>query len=198
MSEFWNSRFSAEEYFYGTDPNVYFKDTLNTLTPGKLWVPGAGEGRDAVYAATQGWQVDAFDLSSAGKEKAEKLATTMGVTVNYQLADAADIAPGNNYYDAIALVYFHLPSQLRSAFLKKCINALKPGGMIIIEAFEPKQLNNSSGGPKDIDMLCTADILAADLAGMTILQNEETTTILNEGDHHKGFANIVRLKGIKN
>ena len=72
--QFWNERYAQKEYVYGKAPNAFFKSVIDQLKPGRLLVPGAGEGRDAVYAATLGWQVDAFDSSETGREKALSLA----------------------------------------------------------------------------------------------------------------------------
>ena len=74
MKEFWEIRYAEKQYAYGENPNVYFKEQLDKLKPGKILLPAEGEGRNAVYAAKQGWEVMAFDLSSEGKNKAEKLA----------------------------------------------------------------------------------------------------------------------------
>ena len=74
MKEFWNERYSEKDFVYGKAPNVFIKSILDQMEPGRVLVPGAGEGRDAVYAATLGWQVDAFDISEAGQQKAQILA----------------------------------------------------------------------------------------------------------------------------
>jgi hypothetical protein len=63
MNNFWDERYADEEYVYGTTPNQYFKQELEKLTPGKILLPGEGEGRNAVFAATQGWKVTARSKS---------------------------------------------------------------------------------------------------------------------------------------
>ena len=74
MKNFWDERYSNKEFVYGTLPNQFFKDQLDKLKPGKILMVGEGEGRNAVYAAKLGWQVDAIDSSNVAKEKAAKLA----------------------------------------------------------------------------------------------------------------------------
>lgn len=74
MQDFWNERYNREEYVYGEAPNEYFRQQLQTLTPGSILMPLEGEGRNGVYAAGLGWQVDAFDMSTEGKRKALQLA----------------------------------------------------------------------------------------------------------------------------
>ncbi|MBS1593705.1 MAG: methyltransferase domain-containing protein [Bacteroidetes bacterium] len=197
MREMWEQRYGAEEYAYGREPNEFFKSEIGKIKPGRLLVAGAGEGRDAVYAATQGWQVDAFDLSEKGREKALRLAADHGVQINFSVTDAARYVAVPGSYDAVALIYFHLPPVVRTHLYTEVIRGLKPGGVLVVEAFTPSQLSNNSGGPKDISMLVTAEVLRGLCADMRIVLCEETQTTLNEGPYHQGHADIVRLIAVK-
>ena len=100
----WDSRYSAEEYIYGIEPNEYLRHFLDSRKPGRILFPAEGEGRNAVYAASLGWQVDAFDQSETGRQKALKLAAMKGVSINYGLISLEDWQPDSNIYDAVALV----------------------------------------------------------------------------------------------
>jgi len=197
MKEFWNGRYAEKEFIYGKEPNEFFKAQLAELKPGKLLLPCEGEGRNAVYAAMQQWDVDALDQSEKGKEKCIQLAEENKVVVNYQIADVAEIDFGENKYDAIALIYAHFPPNIRKKIHEKCAKALKPGGSIILEAFNPLQLKNSSGGPKDMDLLYTIPMLQDDFIDLKIKYIENLTTNLKEGNYHIGEANIIRLIAIK-
>lgn len=189
----WDLRYSGDEYVYGTRPNNYLAYCLRNLKPGNILFPAEGEGRNAVYAATLGWQVDAFDQSDTGREKALKLAASQNVRIDYQLASLEEWQPWNKSYDCICLIFVHLPPELRRAVHLKMISALKPGGLVILEAFAKNQLLKTSGGPKDSEMLyCEAD-LKQDFASMEIIELEEKQVILDEGSLHKGVANVVRL-----
>jgi SAM-dependent methyltransferase len=148
MKEFWNQRYSEPVYAYGTEPNAFFREQLQQLTPGSLLLPCEGEGRNAVYAATWGWQVVAFDQSEAGRNKCLQLAAARQVQVQYLIADAAQFDYGQNQYDAIALIFAHFPPELRQQVHRSCLQALKPNGVLLIEAFTPEQLQYQSGGPK--------------------------------------------------
>lgn len=187
----------AEEFVYGKKPNEFFKTEIDKLPPGKLLLPSEGEGRNAVYAATQKWSVDAFDQSERGREKCMKLAKENNVTLNYTIADAVEIEMGKDKYDMIALIFAHYPSGIRSQIHQKCIKALKPGGLLLLEAFNPLQLNNSSGGPKDLNMLYTKSLLNDDFAVLNITYLEELETVLSEGKHHSGKGDVVRLLATK-
>jgi 2-polyprenyl-3-methyl-5-hydroxy-6-metoxy-1,4-benzoquinol methylase len=195
MNNMWDERYMAEEYRFGKEPNVFFKAVLDTLDPGKILIPAAGEGRDAVYAATKGWEVHAFDLSSVGREKALKLATEKGVSINYAVLDANNFSFPPAEYDAIALIYLHMPSEFRQWFHSRLPACLKLGGLLFLEAFNPKQLPNSSGGPKDIDLLMTPEILKSDFKDLITGRCYELTTDLDEGAYHHGTAEIVRYTG---
>jgi len=193
----WDSRYSAEEYIYGTEPNTYLKETLSKLSPGRILFPAEGEGRNAVYAATAGWQVDAFDQSEAGRHKALKLAAMKSVKINYDISSIEDWQVEDVLYDCIVLIFIHLPPEMRMAFHSKMIAALKPGGMIIFEAFSKKQFPRNSGGPKDPEMLYGADDIRQDFTSMNITDFAETLVNLDEGLLHKGLAEVIRLSAIK-
>lgn len=195
--EFWNERYAENEFVYGKEPNAFFKQKLTALKPGKLLLPCDGEGRNAVYAATQNWEVYAFDQSEMGKEKCMQLAHHFNVALNYEIADALEIDLGENVYDLIALIYAHFPATIRNTIHQKCIRALKPGATLILEAFNPLQLNNNSGGPKATDMLYTKTILATDFSDLKIEYLEELNTNLDEGLYHIGVADVIRLVATK-
>lgn len=197
MQEFWNERYSQEEMVYGTEPNVFFREQLRTLKPGKLLLPAEGEGRNAVYAALKGWDVIAFDYSEAGKAKAMQLASQRGVTINYQLAEAQNFETAPESLHAVALIYAHFPPALRQHFHKKVVKWLKPGGVLILEAFHPKQLAYTSGGPKDEAMLYTADMLRADFSALDLKLLEELEITLDEGMYHRGTGFVTRLLAVK-
>jgi SAM-dependent methyltransferase len=157
-SNFWDERYSSEEYVYGTEPNQFFKEQLQKINPtGKLLLPGEGEGRNAVFAAKLGWVVDAFDQSSVARMKAFKLAELNKVEINYSNVDLGKFIPQKNYYDCAAIVFVHLPSEIRSGFYRKIVESLKPEGKIILELFSKYQLGKDSGGPQDLNMLSSIE-----------------------------------------
>ncbi len=155
MEDFWNKRYAHAAFAYGTSPNDFFKLQLEKLTPGKILMVCEGEGRNAVYAALNNWEVDAFDLSEEGRKKALQLAIENNIKIQYQIQDASTVNYPPNTLDVIALNYAHLPEKIRASVHKKVVDWLKPNGLVILEAFNPNQLCNASGGPKDESMLYT-------------------------------------------
>jgi SAM-dependent methyltransferase len=198
MQQFWNERYSQQEMVYGLEPNVFLHDQLKSLKPGKLLLPAEGEGRNAVYAASQGWDVLAFDFSEAGQAKALSLARQQGVSIEYQLDDAEQFETLPATLDAVALIFAHFNPVLRLILHRKVVGWLKPGGTLILEAFHPNQLEGyTSGGPKDQTMLYTADMLQQDFEGMEIQLLEEREVILQEGTFHNGAGYVTRLVATK-
>ena len=193
MYKIWNERYATHNNIYGKEPNQFFKQELDKLSPGNLLLPGEGEGRNAIYAERKGWEVTAFDSSEVAIENAMRNAKEAGYIFDYVLADTSSFEALDNSFDAIAMIFFHLSPFNREAFHKRIIAWLKPGGTLIIEAFNPTQLDRTSGGPKDISMLYTEDMLRKDFSSLNIELLLTTTEELNEGSFHQGTAELIRL-----
>jgi cyclopropane fatty-acyl-phospholipid synthase-like methyltransferase len=189
--QFWNARYDQPDYVYGLAPNEYFKKKIDALTPGELLLPLEGEGRNALYACQKGWLVDAVDFSDVARKKAVDLFRQHNCHVNYSINEIQDFTPPRRY-DAISLIYAHFSEDNREAIHRSFIQYLKPGGFLILEAFHKKQLGKNSGGPQNISMLYDEELLARDFQDMKFLEITETQKELNEGDHHKGIAHIIR------
>ncbi len=174
----WNQRYSTEEYVYGRDPNMFFASSLESMTPGKILLPGEGEGRNAAYAASLGWEVDAFDQSSTGADKARRLALEKDVKIDYLVCELEKFIFKKEHYDAIGLVFFHVPASTRQFLHRQVVEALKPGGMVILEAFHTTQLGRDSGGPQSLELLFNKEILLEDFEVSELDMLEETEVIL--------------------
>jgi SAM-dependent methyltransferase len=193
---FWDERYSGEGFAYGTQPNRWLEVQAGVIRPGgRVLSLGEGEGRNAVWLAEQGFTVDAVDGSPVGLEKARRLAAQRGVTFKTHLDDLATYRPERASYDALVLVYVHLPPSVRAAVHAAGVDALKPGGIVIIEAFAPRQLGRPSGGPRQAEMLYDASLLRADFPGVEWYALEEAETELEEGSFHRGTAAVVRGVG---
>lgn len=194
MSEFWDSRFAGRDYAYGTEPNAFLAQQRGLLRAGTTALAVAdGEGRNGVWLAQQGLRVLAVDSSSVGLAKAQQLAHTRGVSLTTELADLLTWQWPQAQYDYVVAIFIHFMPTHRERMHRAMLHALKPGGVLIMEAFHPDQLNYRSGGPPVREMLYTEEMLRADFAGAEILQLEETQTELAEGLYHRGPAAVVRL-----
>jgi SAM-dependent methyltransferase len=196
-SNFWDERYSSHEYVYGIEPNEFFKQQLDCIQPGKLLLPGEGEGRNAVYAAKCGWLVDAFDQSINAQKKALRLAEKNNVNINYTVVDLNKFTPTTNYYNAAAIIFVHFDPRVREIFHQKIIDSLKPGGKLILELFSKKQLGKNSGGPQELEMLYSLDDALNDFKEMKNILLEEKNLFLNEGAKHSGDGSVIRFVGQK-
>lgn len=197
MKELWNQRYLLEEYKYGKEPNQFLKEELLKLKPGRILLPGEGEGRNAVYAAINGWEVDAFDFSEAGKIKALKLAEESGAKINYDVKEFSEFKPGNKLYDAAAIIFIHLEEEQRRSLFQKVIESLKPGGKIIFECFEKDQINFQSGGPKDISLLYSLEDVVSHFVDLEFEKLTKEKVFLKEGLGHLGEGVVIRFVGTK-
>lgn len=203
MKEMWDNRYVVNEYIYGENPNEYFKYAIDTFLPsGKILLPAEGEGRNAVYAAQKGLETVAFDQSAEGKSKAEKLANKAGVEIDYQVGEFSGLSFANENFDAAALIYAHFAPQLRSRYHRLIGNLINPGGLIIVEGFskqhiEYQNINPNIGGPRNIDMLYTKEMIQNDFSDFEPIELIETEVELSEGSGHNGIGKVIRFIGKK-
>jgi SAM-dependent methyltransferase len=197
MQEIWDEKYSVPEYIYGKNPNDYLKYILDNLEPGKLLLPSEGEGRNAVYAAKKGWKVTAIDFSFKAKEKSMRLAEENNVEIEYIITPVEKYSFPESEFDAVALIYAHYPPDLRTLIHSSVVKSLKQGGTLILEAFNKKQINNNSGGPKDLSLLYDSGMLKNDFRDLIIKELNELEIELSEGKHHEGKADVIRLIACK-
>lgn len=196
-NNFWDQRYDTAEFVYGKEPNEFFRENIEKLNPGKLLLPGEGEGRNSVFAARLGWAVDATDHSSVGKAKAEKLANEFGVKIDYTVCDIKDFQFKVNHYDAAAIIFVHLPLDLRIDTHGKIVKSLKNNGVLIFEVFSKEQYGKTTGGPQDMDMLYSLHDIERDFKSLSTILAESKTLSLNEGEKHSGVSSVIRYVGIK-
>jgi SAM-dependent methyltransferase len=194
--EFWDERYGAPGFAYGTSPNRWLEARAGDIRPGgRVLSLGEGEGRNAVWLAEHGFSVDAVDASAVGLEKARELAARRGVRIQTQVDDLATYRPEPGAYDALVLVFVHLPPTLRTLVHAAGARALRPGGVLIVEAFTPLQLERPSGGPRQAELLYEVATLRSDFPGLDWTVLEEAEIELDEGPFHRGTAAVVRGVG---
>lgn len=198
MKEFWNNRYTGQEYVYGDQPNAYYKEKLAELNPGRILFPADGEGRNGVYAAVQGWEVDCFDISREGKRKAKLLADKWNTQINYQVGELKELMYEPESFDAIVLIFSHFPPIVRKEYHAAFKKLLKPGGYIILELFSMDHLkynavNPQVGGPRDEEMLYSLEKAQQDFDGLEFFELKQVDVTLSEGENHVGLGNVIRL-----
>jgi len=198
MKEMWEQRYAGEEYFYGTKPNDFLKLSSHMLKPhSNILCLAEGEGRNAVYLASLGHMVTAVDFSESGKKKALELAAKRNVEVQYTLSDLMDFDFGQEQWDAVVSIFCHLPPAIRYKVHSRVEQGLKPGGLFILESYNPEQLTQNTGGPKNIEMLYTPDLIKKDFTQLNweTLRNNKREVI--EGIGHTGASFVLQAIGIK-
>ncbi|MBW6498801.1 MAG: class I SAM-dependent methyltransferase [Bacteroidales bacterium] len=197
MKDFWDQRYAEEGFVYGHEPNEFFRREIEKLIPGRLLLPGEGEGRNAAFAASLGWEVVAFDQSIQGKKKAMELAKRNTVSFDYLVADIEAFSAEEETFDCLAIIFVHFPERERKRLHQKLLAFLKPGGTFIMEVFSKDQLGRKSGGPQHPELLYTEQDMTEDFGHLKELQIAATETQLKEGRYHEGTAAVIRLTGRK-
>jgi len=194
VAAMWDERFSRTELVYGDEPNAYLREQAQKrLKAGaKVLVPGDGYGRNGLWLAKQGCELTTIDVSPVGVERARNDAKRAGLALQILLGDVNTWDWPKSEFDAIVSIYLHLPPEQRSGVHRQMFEALRPGGIVILEAFTPAQLQFSSGGPKQVELLYNAEILRQDFAAAEVLELAELEVELHEGKMHLGEGAVVR------
>lgn len=195
-ADFWNQRFNTPDYIFGKAANEYLRDQAGPyLNEGNSVLCVAdGEGRNSVWLAKQGMQVDAFDLSTLAIAKAKKLARESRVEVNYALASSDSWQWRPNYYDAVVAIFIQFADPaMRVRLFDQMRSTLKPGGILILQGYTPKQLEYKTGGPSLLDHLYTESLIRDLVLGMDIIDLSVYEKILSEGPKHTGMSALLGL-----
>lgn len=193
---FWDEKFGAPGWAYGTEPNDFVREVAPTLE-GPVLCIGEGEGRNAVFLAQRGLEVTAMDASPVGLEKAQRLAQERGVTLVTIASDLAHFDLGSGRWGAIVSIWCHTPTPLRRQVHAAVVRALKPGGRFVLEAYTPRQLAFGTGGPRAVEMLAEPDDVRAELAGLRFERLEEKEREVHEGALHHGLSAVLQLVAVK-
>jgi len=189
----WDERFAQRDPVYGHGPNAFLREQAALWKPGvHVLVPGDGYGRNGRWLARQGFQVHTVDLSPVGVERSRAAAQAAGLQMKIECADLANWNWPAAEFDAVASIFLHLPPEVRPKIHASMLGALKPAGLLVLEAFTPAQLQYTSGGPKQVDLLYTAELLRRDFAGAQVLTLTESVVELEEGAMHSGPGAVVR------
>lgn len=191
----WNERFSGQEFLFGIEPNAYLAAQAHLLKPRQRALAVAdGEGRNSVWLAGQGLRVDAFDISSVGVDKARKLALDAGVDVNYQVSDCETWDWEEGAYDLVAAIFIQFAGPaMRSRLFARMSAALRPGGLLILQGYAPKQLEFRTGGPGILENLYTEELLRAEFSSLELLELQAYEANLQEGRRHAGRSALIGM-----
>lgn len=191
----WNERYAGEEYHFGTEPNAFLLAQQERLHPGMSCLAVAdGEGRNGVWLAEQGLRVLSVDGSPVAIAKAQKLAAERGVSMDFELADLVQWDWGTARFDVVVAIFIQFtPPGLREQMFAHIKRSLKPGGLLLLQGYTPRQLAFKTGGPSQAENLYTEALLRAEFADMAILHLREHDSIIHEGVGHDGLSALIDL-----
>ncbi len=191
--EFWNERYSQPGYAYGTEPNEFLKAHASRIPSGRVLALADGEGRNGVYVATLGYRVTSVDQSSVGLAKARQLAAARGVTIDTVEADLAAFVIAPSSWEGVVSIFCHLPPELRRRVHAAVAQGLVPGGVLLLEAYTPRQIALGTGGPSSPDLTPTLAQLRDELSGLEIVHGAEIEREVREGALHQGRSAVVQV-----
>ncbi len=193
QQEFWNSKFSRDGYLYGLEVNQFIKYCYDNFKKSqKVLCLGEGEGRNAIFLAKKGYEVEAIDASDVGLNKLYEQSKLENVEVKTTCIDINNWEPEKKY-GAILFTFMHLKIEELKILLKKVENSLKEKGFFVVEVFSKNQIEKNSGGSKDLELLYSVDDFKDNIKELKIHKLEEVIVELNEGTGHQGEASVIRL-----
>lgn len=196
----WNDIFDKPDYIFGTEPNDYLVEKKEYFKPAqKVLMVADGEGRNSVWAAELGMNVDAFDLSEKAVEKAKKLAAEKGVSVNFFISGVDEWRWADEKYDVVVAIFVQFATpNMRARLFANCIKTLKKGGLIILQGYTPKQLEYKTGGPDIVEHLYTEEMLRDYFHSLDILELKSYDAFISEGVRHTGMSGLIGMLARKN
>jgi len=201
VSEFerWENRYRVPDYIFGEEPN-YFLKSCKSLLPksGRALAVADGEARNGVWLAEQGLEVVSIDFSPAAQQKASALAKKRGVQITLQNADVHTSPYPEAAFDVVCEIFTQFSSPCeRAQKWAGMKRALKPGGLLILQGYTPKQLEYGTGGPKELENLYTHKLLEENFGDLKNLKMTEAELELHEGTSHGGMSAVIGLIGTK-
>jgi SAM-dependent methyltransferase len=195
----WEKRYAAADYLYGTEPNAFLKAQANLLPKtGKALAVADGEGRNGVWLAEQGLDVLSVDFSPKAQAKAKALAERRGVAVRFLEADVIAWEWPTAAFDVIAVIFIQFcgPPE-RQRIFAGIRQALKPGGLLLLQGYRTEQIAYGTGGPSEVENLYTEAMLREEFGSFGKLDIRAHDSLVAEGSRHSGMAAVVDLVGWK-
>lgn len=189
----WNERYAGDEYHFGTEPAEFVKRHAHYLPAGAAVLSVAdGEGRNSVWLAQQGMRVTAMDGAPNAVDKGRRLAEARGVQVDFRVADIAEWNWDGAQYDAVLAVFIQFaPPAMRDRIFGGMVRALKPGGLLMLHGYAPRQVSYGTGGPGKPDHMYTTELLRERFSGFEFLELADYDAEIREGRGHSGKSALI-------
>jgi SAM-dependent methyltransferase len=193
----WDARYAEPEFAYGTEPNAFLAVVAHHIPVGPVLCLAEGQGRNAVFLAELGHAVVAVDQSAVGLARGQSLAASRNVRITTIASDLADFAIEPESWNGIVSIFAHLVPDLRARVHRDAVKGLAPGGMFVLEAYAPRQIELDTGGPRDAERFVTLAALQPELRGLEWIVAREIEREVLEGTRHTGLGYVVQLLGRK-
>ena len=192
----WDERYASSQFTWSTQPNQFVAAELAGLPPGRALDLAAGEGRNTIWLAEQGWRVTAVDFSRVGLDKGRQLSAARGVEadqVTWIVADLADYQPEPGRFDLVLIAYAQVDPELRARLLARAAAAVAPGGTMFVVGHDLTNLTEGAGGPQYPDVLYTPELITAGLGGLRVLKAERVRrAVQQDGAPATAIDTLVR------
>jgi SAM-dependent methyltransferase len=197
MNEFenWQKRYSVVDYVFGEEPNAFLVSKRDLLPSGtRVLAVADGEGRNGVWLAEHGLDVLSLDFSPVAQSKARALAAKRNAALAFEIGDVHEWAYPEKAFDVVVEIFtqFSTPAQ-RARKWAGMRRTLKPGGLLLIEGYTPKQLEYGTGGPKASENLYTRAMLETEFGDFSRIEIEEAERPLSEGAGHNGMSAVINM-----
>ena len=195
-NSFWSDRYAnAEGFLFGEAPSVFLTAQAHHLPGnGRVLAVADGEGRNGVWLAEQGFEVHAIDGSSVGLDKSRALAAQRGVALTHDHVDLKTWTWPEARYDGVVAIFIQFADPaFRREIFEGMKASVKPGGVILLHGYRPKQIEYGTGGPPTPDNMYDEALLRDAFAGFEIVRLESYDAEISEGVGHSGMSALIDL-----
>ncbi len=193
----WDERYAQEGFAFGTEPNDFLREQHHWIPRGRVLCVGEGEGRNAVFLAERGYKVVGVDPSRVGLEKARVLARKRGVSIETVASPIEEYPLGEEEWRGVVSIFVHLFPEVRRELHRRVVGALARGGVLVLEAYTPRQLELGTGGPPHPERLLSLEGVREELAGLELVVAREVEREIREGRMHTGRGSVVQVVAVR-
>ena len=191
--EDWDARYAWVEDVWD-EANRFLVAEVAELEPGRALDLACGQGHNAIWLATRGWDVTGVDFSEVAVAKAVARAERDALSATFVCADLLDYEPDAGAYDLVLLLYLHVPASTRRHVLAKAASAVSPGGAFILVGHDVANMADGVGGPSDAALLYTPEQIAGELPGDLEIEKAERVLRDVDGEERDAIDALVRAR----
>ena len=170
----WDDRYRDTDLVWSAGPNAFVAEICAGFEPGRSIDLAAGEGRNALWLAEQGWDSTAVDFSAVAIDKAREIAERRGIEITTEVADLTTYEPTPGGYDLVVVAYLQLPDEQLTPILRRAAAAVAPGGHFVLVNHDLDNLEHGYGGPPRAEVLTTPEQVAAAVGDTLTVERAET------------------------